>query len=134
MSDGGGSWIRRATVLGEGGRIILTDEGVSWSDPEGAAQEAPPSEAHATAGALSRWHLLRLVQGMSTEQPGTDAALLCEALRLSCITGQVEASGARRAHVQQLSSQSATDQSAVQRSNDLRQHPILRQSLCPTHK
>lgn len=90
VSDGGGSWIRRATVLGEGGRIIMTDEGVSWTDPEGAAQEAPPSEAHATAGALSRWHLLRLVQGMSTEQPGTDAALLCEALRLSCITGQVE--------------------------------------------
>ena len=90
VSDGGGTWIRRATVLGEGGRVILTDEGVSWTDPGGAAQEAPPSESHATAGALTRWHLLRLNRSPKDVQPGPQAALLCEALRLSCLTGQVE--------------------------------------------
>jgi predicted dehydrogenase len=90
VSDGGGTWIRRATVLGEGGRVILTDEGVSWTDPAGVAQEAPPSESHATAGALTRWHLLRLGHTPPDAQPGPKAALLCEALRLSCLTGQVE--------------------------------------------
>ncbi|MCH2136769.1 MAG: hypothetical protein MK101_09335 [Phycisphaerales bacterium] len=90
VSDGGGTWIRRATLLGEGGRVIITDEGVSWTDPDGHVQEAPPSESHATAGGLARWHLLRLAEGAPVEQPGHEAALLCEAIRLSCVTGQIE--------------------------------------------
>ncbi len=90
VSDGGGSWVRRATVLGTGGRVMVTDEGVSWTDPDGEAQEAPPTESHATAGALSQWHLCRLGDDKPDPQPSPDVALLCETLRLSCVTGQVE--------------------------------------------
>jgi len=92
VSDGGGTWVRRATVLGDGGRMILTDNDVCWTSPDGSMNEDESIAAAdcATAGSLSRWHLLRLIDGKKPPQPGANAALLCEAMRLSCVTGQIE--------------------------------------------
>ena len=92
VSDGGGTWIRRATVLGDSGRMIWTDDDVCWTSQDGTVheQEAHAPDTQATAGSLSRWHLLRLIDGKSLPALHTDAALLCESLRLSCVTGQIE--------------------------------------------
>jgi len=90
VSDGGGSWIRRVVILGEGGRIILTDEGVSWTDPDGTAQEAPPTEGQANAGELAGWHLRRIAAGKPIPTISIEAAIALESARLSCLTRQVE--------------------------------------------
>ncbi|MDP7029125.1 MAG: hypothetical protein QF733_02785 [Phycisphaerales bacterium] len=90
VSDGGGSWIRRVVILGEGGRIIVTDEGVSWTDPEGEAQEAPPTEGQANAGELAGWHLRRLATNKPIPTISIEAAIALESARLSCLTRQVE--------------------------------------------
>lgn len=90
VSDGGGSWIRRAVLLGEGGRIIVTDSGMSWTDPAGDAKEAPPQEEGTTAGALAAWHLQRLAQGRAIPRTTLAAAVAMETTRLSCLTRQVE--------------------------------------------
>lgn len=90
VSDGGGSWIRRAVILGEGGRLIITDQGVSWTDPSGATMDAPPAEGHATAGELAAWHLQRLAAGKQDPRIALEAAITMEAARLSTLTRQVE--------------------------------------------
>jgi hypothetical protein len=90
VSDGGGTWVRRAVILGEGGRIIVTDEGVSWTDPEGRSQEAPPTEGQANAGELAGWHLRRLAAGKPPPPISLEAAVALESARLSCLTRQVE--------------------------------------------
>ena len=90
VSDGGGTWIRRIVILGEGGRIIVTDEGVSWTDPDGKAQEAPPTEGQANAGELAGWHLRRIAAGGDTPTISLNAAIVLESARLSCLTRQVE--------------------------------------------
>ncbi|MDP7069795.1 MAG: hypothetical protein QF561_00420 [Phycisphaerales bacterium] len=90
VSDGGGTWIRRVVILGEGGRIIVTDEGVSWTDPDGAALEAPPTEGQANAGELAGWHLRRMATGGDTPAISLNAAIVLETARLSCLTRQVE--------------------------------------------
>ena len=90
VSDGGGSWVRRVVILGEGGRIIVTDEGVSWTDPEGHSQEAPPTEGQANAGELAGWHLRRLAAGKPPPPISLEAAVALESARLSCLTHQVE--------------------------------------------
>jgi len=90
VSDGGGSWIRRAVILGEGGRLIVTDEGVSWTDPSGDAVEAPPTEGQSTAGELAAWHLIRLAEGRPIPRIAIEAAISLETARLSSLTRQVE--------------------------------------------
>jgi hypothetical protein len=90
VSDGGGTWVRRVVILGEGGRIILTDEGLSWTDPAGASQEAPPTEGQANAGELAGWHLRRLAGGKPPPPISLHAAVALESARLSCLTRQVE--------------------------------------------
>jgi predicted dehydrogenase len=92
VSDGGGTWVRRATLLGDGGRMIWTDDDVRWTSADGSVheEELNPSDAGETAGSLSRWHLLRIIEGKLPPQPNASAALLCEAIRLSCVTGQIE--------------------------------------------
>lgn len=90
ISDGGGSWIRRVVLLGDGGRIIVTDAGVSWTDPEGVNQEAAPTENRVTAGELAAWHLKRLAEGRPQLRTTLAAAVVMETARLSCLTRQVE--------------------------------------------
>ena len=90
VSDGGGAWVRRAVILGEGGRLIVTDEGVSWTDPGGVSQEAPPTEGQANAGELAGWHLRRLAAGREISRISLEAAVVLESARLSCLTRQVE--------------------------------------------
>ena len=90
VSDGGGTWVRRVVILGEGGRLIVTDEGVSWTDPEGVSQEAPPTEGQANAGELAGWHLRRLAAGRDVPRISLEAAVVLESARLSCLTRQVE--------------------------------------------
>ncbi len=90
VSDGGGSWIRRAVLLGEGGRIIVTDSGVSWTDPAGDTNEPPPTEEGTTAGALAAWHLQRMAEGRPIPRTTLAAAVVMETARLSCLTRQVE--------------------------------------------
>ena len=90
VSDGGGTWVRRAVILGEGGRLIMTDEGVSWTDPEGVSQEAPPTEGQVNAGELAGWHLRRLAAGRDMPRISLEAAVVLESARLSCLTRQVE--------------------------------------------
>ena len=92
VSDGGGTWVRRATVLGDRGRMIWTDDDVCWTSQDGTVheEEVHAPDTQATAGSLSRWHLLRLIEGKSVPTLSADAALLCESIRLSCVTGQIE--------------------------------------------
>jgi hypothetical protein len=90
VSDGGGAWVRRAVILGDGGRLIVTDEGVSWTDPDGVSQEAPPTEGQANAGELAGWHLRRLAAGREIPRISLEAAVVLESARLSCLTRQVE--------------------------------------------
>ena len=81
------------SVVGDGGMLTLDDAGFLWTDPDGrvaAEHHVPPPHG---AGRLfgeqaARW----LVQADAADIPHDPATVLamCEAARLSCLTGQPE--------------------------------------------
>ena len=98
IAEGGGKWSRRIALLGEGGRLIVSDDGVEWLSAEGEILDAGRGQTTdiPSAGEVAAHHLKRLAQQREPldEVNQTIATLcLCEAVRLSCITGQVEDPG-----------------------------------------
>lgn len=95
-SDGGGSWDRRVLVLGSGGRLIIDDDHVEWTLPDGEAADAGSTESAETAngvGELAAHHLRRVLESVEeAEAPETIGRVLalCESARVSCLTGQAE--------------------------------------------
>ena len=98
IAEGGGQWSRRIALLGEGGRLIVSDDGVEWLSADGEILDAGRGQTTdiPTAGEVAAHHLKRLAQ-QSEPQDEIDKTIatlcLCEAVRLSCITGQVEDPG-----------------------------------------
>ena len=117
VSDAACAWSRRATVLGDQGTLVVTDldsavqthaaagaEASAGAEPSagadttsGAATSTTPLGAtHGTAdpAALVAAQIIRLAEGVDHADPLPDHArllTLCEAARLSCLTGQGEA-------------------------------------------
>ena len=103
IAQGGGQWSRRLAVLGEGGRIIVSDDGVEWISSEGDILDAGRGQTTdvPAAGEVAAHHLKRLAtQREPLDDPDTsfETLCLCEAVRLSCTTGQAEDPG-RIAHM-----------------------------------
>ena len=90
VSNGAGSWTRRILVLGEGGRLICTDEGASWTDVEGVIQAAPTPDTQINAGAVIAEQLIRIATGEGVPPVSLEAAIVQECARLSALTGQIE--------------------------------------------
>lgn len=95
-SDHGGEFSRRLTLLGEGGRMEVTDEALTWFTPEGrpvdrtsyAREGGDDAGVAAIAGAIER-----SLRGEEPPGPPVDVASLlatAQAALLSCRTGQNE--------------------------------------------
>ncbi|MEE2908091.1 MAG: hypothetical protein VX527_09715 [Planctomycetota bacterium] len=98
IAEGGGKWSRRVVILGEGGRLIVSDDGVEWLSADGEILDAGRGQTTdiPSAGEVAAHHLKRLaVQREPIDEVSStlDTLCLCEAVRLSCITGQVEDPG-----------------------------------------
>ena len=94
IAEGGGKWSRRIALLGEGGRLIVSDDGVEWLSSDGEILDAGRGQTTdiPSAGEVAAHHLKRLAQQSEPldDINQTIATLcLCEAVRLSCLTGQV---------------------------------------------
>ncbi len=95
-SDGGGTWDRRILVLGSGGRLMIDDDRVSWTLPDGATADAGSTESAEETygvGELAAHHLKRVLEAVEeAEAPETIGHVLamCESARISCLTGQSE--------------------------------------------
>lgn len=109
LSDRAGSWSRRATLLGEAGRLELGDDGHRWIDPAGKTidsterrtrgRSADHNHDRAAIDALSAF-LLPHFDGRAT--PPLDTAHLgpmAAAVLLSARTGQAESPSTLRAMV-----------------------------------
>ncbi|MCH2133406.1 MAG: hypothetical protein MK116_06625 [Phycisphaerales bacterium] len=95
IAEGGGQWSRRVAILGEGGRLIVSDDGVEWLSADGDVLDAGRGQTTniPTAGEVAGHHLKRLAlnrEPIDEIDMSLDALCLCEAVRLSCVTGQVE--------------------------------------------
>lgn len=107
LSDRAGGWQRRATLLGEAGRLELGDDGHRWIDPAGKTIDSTERRARSKATDLDRAALDALVGFMSplldgratppldTQHLGPMAA----AVLLSARTGQAESPSTLRAMV-----------------------------------
>lgn len=107
LSDRAGSWSRRATLLGEAGRLELGDDGHRWIDPSGKTIDAterrargkPTAHDRAALDALSALLLPhfdgRATPPLDTQHLGPMAA----AVLLSARTGQAESPSTLRAMV-----------------------------------
>ena len=98
IAEGGGKWSRRAALLGEGGRLIVSDDGVEWLSSEGEILDAGRGQTTdiPSAGEVAAHHLKRIAlqrEPVDEVDPTLDTLCLCEAVRLSCVTGQVEDPG-----------------------------------------
>ncbi|MCH2152644.1 MAG: hypothetical protein MK089_04815 [Phycisphaerales bacterium] len=95
IAEGGGQWSRRIVVLGEGGRLIVSDDGVEWLSSDGDVLDAGRGQTTnlPAAGEVAAHHLKRLaIDREPTDEidQSLETSCLCEAVRLSCITGQAE--------------------------------------------
>jgi hypothetical protein len=98
IAEGGGRWSRRVVILGEGGRLIVSDDGVEWLSTEGDVLDAGRGQTTdlPSAGLVAGHHLKRLASDREpVDEIDTclETLCLCESVRLSCITGQVEDPG-----------------------------------------
>ena len=93
LSDSAGSWFRGVTVLGEGGCLRISDGGFDWINPAGKTIESHQAHSLHTPGELVGMQIARMFDAIdSTDAPPDNGDLLslCEAARLSCLTGQNE--------------------------------------------
>jgi hypothetical protein len=95
VSDAAGSWRRRLTLLFRTGRLAITDTGSEFTTADGGGVESHPDEPTPRPGALVGMQITRLLERRDgsaiTPPPDTTRLLvLCEAARLSCLTGQGE--------------------------------------------
>lgn len=94
LSDRAGAWFRGVTVLGEGGCLRISDAGMDWIGSNGEVLERQSGPSDMTAGELIGMQMKRSIEGLDAADPPADVRstmALCEAARLSCVTGQDEA-------------------------------------------
>lgn len=105
LSDRAGGWQRRATLLGEAGRLEFGDDGHRWIDPQGKTVDSTERRAQSKAEAQDRTALDALVSFVSPlldgrATPPLDAQHLgpmAAAVLLSARTGQAESPSTLRA-------------------------------------
>jgi predicted dehydrogenase len=96
VSDRAGSWFRMVTLVGEAGMLRITDGDCAWTDASGEPVDTGRSERSFSPGELIGMQIARL---LDRRDPGAVAPprdvpnllAMCEAARVSCRTGQVEA-------------------------------------------
>jgi hypothetical protein len=96
LSDSAGSWFRGVTVLGEGGCLRISDDGFEWIGQDGRLIDQHREEDPLSPGELIGMQIARLREDLDQSDPPINALTLvslCEAARLSCLTGQDEAPG-----------------------------------------
>lgn len=95
VSDAGGGWCRRLTLLGSGGRLQIEDRGFLWTSPDGRTIDSHRQE-QLSPGELVGLQLRRLLGHPPTGEPTEPASAyptilaMCETALLSCRTGQTE--------------------------------------------
>lgn len=107
LSDRAGGWQRRATLLGEAGRLELGDDGHRWIDPAGKTIDCTERRARSKTTDHDRAALDALVGFMSPLLDGRATAPLdtqhlgpmAAAVLLSARTGQAESPSTLRAMV-----------------------------------
>ncbi len=93
LSDQTGSWFRGATILGDRGCVRLSDDGFEWIGEDGTLVDSHNEPSASTVGQLVGQQAARMLADRDAIEPPPDnVALLalCEAARLSCLTGQDE--------------------------------------------
>lgn len=93
VSDDAGRWVRRATLVGEGGCLHVDDGGFEWISPDGRTVDSHHEPGPLAPGELVAIQARRLLEGADEiEAESDDARLLalCEAARLSARTGETE--------------------------------------------
>jgi predicted dehydrogenase len=94
LSDNGGAWFRGVTILADGGCVRITDGGFVWHGPDGREIDSHRTPLASAPGAVIADQISRILSDVDATEPPTDHAAilaLCEATRLSCLTGQNEA-------------------------------------------
>ncbi|MHC4275431.1 MAG: hypothetical protein ACYSUR_17430 [Planctomycetota bacterium] len=93
VSDHAGRWSRQVTVLGEGGRLQIDDEGFEWISPDGRTIDAHRKRGRLGPGDLVALEARRFMESADAAEPPPDGGrllALCEAARLSARTGAGE--------------------------------------------
>jgi hypothetical protein len=97
LSNHAGSWFRGITVLGDGGCLRISDPGFEWIGRDGALLDRHDEAMVLTPGMLVADQISRLLDDREHAQASphdhVNVLTLCEAARLSCLTGQDEAPG-----------------------------------------
>lgn len=94
VSDRGGGWLRRITVLGPAGSLVIDDAGFTWQGVRGEPIDAQRIEPVPSPGELIGRQIRRTLDHLDVDLPPLDLPrllALAEAARLSCRTGQPEA-------------------------------------------
>jgi len=94
LSDHAGTWFRGVTVLGEHGHLRISDNGFEWIGVDGRLIDRHAEPAAAGLPALIADQVTRSIADNTPALPPMDHVTLmslCEAARLSCLTGQDEA-------------------------------------------
>jgi hypothetical protein len=94
LSDSAGGWFRGITVLGDGGCIRISETGFEWIGADGTMIDKHHEPPARSPGEHIGLQITRFLGGRDHTQAPPDCltlVTLCEAARLSCLTGQDEA-------------------------------------------
>jgi hypothetical protein len=94
LSDSAGTWFRGVTLLAEGGCVRISDDGFVWHGPDGVEIDSHRTPLIRLPGDLIGHQIVRVLDDVDTGEAPLDypaMLALCEATRLSCLTGQNEA-------------------------------------------
>ncbi len=92
VSDRSGRWLREITMLGEGGRLRLSDDALLW-ESGGKTIDRHEEIESARPGRFIGLQIRRRLDQRDGAAPPMDTTrrlALCEAARLSCRTGEGE--------------------------------------------
>jgi hypothetical protein len=93
LSDSAGTWFRGVTLLAEGGCVRISDGGFVWHGPDGVEIDSHSTTLSCPPGDLIGQQIARVLDDIDAGAAPLDHTTmlaLCEATRLSCLTGQNE--------------------------------------------
>ena len=93
VSDQAGVWFRGASLIGDGGCVRIGDHDIEWTDHTGTMIDSQEIEGNPGAAGLIAEQISRVHNRQNTTDPPPDTTrilALCEAARLSALTGQGE--------------------------------------------